>query len=140
MYELTLVEVHGAYARLRAHCSGGTYMRSVAHDLGRMLGCGAHLDELRRTASGEFEIEQARTIAQLESLAAEDHLVDAIVPAAKMLPGFPSVFVDELTAAQIRNGRNFPASRHVKAVTREGELVAIGEAVLPNLYHPVVVL
>ena len=71
-----------------------------------------------------------------------------MVPAAKMLPGFPSVCVDELTAAQIRNGRNFPASpfrsqpasRHVKAVTRQGELVAIGEAVLPNLYHPVVVL
>jgi len=148
MYELTLVEVSGACARLRAHCSGGTYMRSVAHGLGQMLGCGAHLDELRRMASGEFEIEQARTIGQLESLAAEDRLVDAIVPAAKMLPGFPSVFVDELTAAQIRNGRNFPASpfrpqpasRHVKAVTREGELVAIGEAVLPNLYHPVVVL
>ena len=148
MYELTLVEVNGPCARLRAHCSGGTYMRSVAHDLGRMLGCGAHLEELRRTASGEFEIEQARSIAQLESLAAEDRLMDALVPAAKMLPGFPSVFVDELTAAQIRNGRNFPASpfrsqpasRHVKAVTREGELVAIGEAVLPNLYHPVVVL
>jgi hypothetical protein len=74
--------------------------------------------------------------------------MDAIVPAANMLPGFPSVFVDEAAAAQIRNGRNFPASpfrsqpvsRHVKAVTREGELVAIGEAVLPNLYHPVVVL
>lgn len=148
MYELTLVEVSGACARLRAHCSGGTYMRSVAHDLGQMLGCGAHLDELRRTASGEFEIERARTIAQLESLAAEDRLVDAIVPAANMLPGFPSVFVDDLTAAQIRNGRDFPASpfrshpasRHVKAVTREGELVAIGEAVSPNLYHPVVVL
>jgi tRNA pseudouridine55 synthase len=148
MYELTLVELNGAYARLRAHCSGGTYMRSVAHDLGRMLGCGAHLDELRRTASGEFEIERARTIAQLESLAAEERLVDAIVPAANMLPGFPSVFVDEETAGQIRHGCNFPASpfrsqpasRHVKAVTREGELVAIGEAVLPNLYHPVVVL
>jgi len=148
MYELTLVELYGAYARLRAHCSGGTYMRSVAHDLGGMLGCGAHLDQLRRTASGEFEIEQARTIAQLESLAAEDRLADAIVPAAKMLPGFPSVFVDDLTASQIRNGRDFPASpfrsqpasRHVKAVTREGELVAIGEAVLPNLYHPLVVL
>ena len=148
IYELTLMEVNGPDARLRAHCSGGTYMRSVAHDLGRLLGCGAHLHELRRTASGEFEIEQARTIAQLESLAADDRLVDAIVPAAKMLPGFPTVFVDELTAAQIRHGRDFPASpfrsqpasRRVKAVTRQGELVAIGEAVLPNLYHPVVVL
>jgi len=56
--------------------------------------------------------------------------------------------VDDVVATQIRNGRNFPASpfrsqpasRHVKAVTRTGELVAVGEAVLPNLYHPVVVL
>jgi tRNA pseudouridine55 synthase len=74
--------------------------------------------------------------------------VDALVPAEKMLPGFPEVYVDDVVAAQIRNGRNFPASpfrsqqaaRYVKAVTREGELVAIGEAVLPNLYHPAVVL
>ena len=148
VYELTLLELHGADARLRAHCSGGTYMRAIAHELGQMLGCGAHLHDLRRLASGEFEIEQARTIAQLESLAADDRLLDALVPAAQMLPGFPSVFVDEATAAQIRNGRNFaaspfrsqPASKHVKAVTRQGELVAIGEAVLPNLYHPLVVL
>lgn len=148
MYELTLVEVNGPDARLRAHCSGGTYLRSIAHELGQLLGCGAHLHQLRRTASGEFEIGQARTIPQLESLAADERLWDAIVPAAKMLPGFPSVLVDELTAAQIRHGRNFPASpfrsqpasRRVKAVTRQGELVAIGEAVLPNLYHPVVVL
>ena len=148
VYELTLLEINGPDARLRAHCSGGTYMRSIAHDLGQALGCGAHLHELRRTVSGEFEIEHARTIAQLESLAADERLWDALVPASKMLPGFPSVYVDEATVAQIRNGRNFPASpfrsqpasRHVKAVTRQGELVAIGEAVLPNLYHPVVVL
>jgi tRNA pseudouridine55 synthase len=70
------------------------------------------------------------------------------VPPEKLLPAFPSVFVDELTAAQVRNGRNFPASpfrmgpptKYVKAVTRSGALLAIGEAVLPNLYHPVVVL
>ena len=148
VYELTLLEVRGPDVRLRAHCAGGTYLRSIAHDLGRAVGCGAHLQELRRLASGEFEIEQARTIAQLESLAAEERLLDALVPAAQMLPGFPGVFVDELTAGQIRQGRNFPASpfrmqpasRYVKAITRQGDLVAIGEAVLPNLYHPVVVL
>ena len=148
VFELTLLECHGPDARLRAHCSGGTYMRSIAHDLGQLLGCGAHLHELRRLASGEFDIAQARTIAQLESLAAEERLLDALVPAAEMLPGFPSVFVDDVTVTGIRNGRNFPASpfrsqpasRYVKAVTRQGELVAIGEAVLPNLYHPIVVL
>jgi tRNA pseudouridine55 synthase len=148
VYELTVLAIDGADVRIRAHCSGGTYMRSIAHDLGQSLGCGAHLSELRRLASGEFKIEQARTIAQLESLAADGRLIDAIVPASQMMPGFPSVFVDDLTAAQIRAGRNFPASpfrsqpasQYVKAVTREGQLVAVGEAVLPNVYHPLVVL
>jgi tRNA pseudouridine55 synthase len=148
IYELAILGVSGPDAVLRVQCSGGTYMRSIAHDLGQLLGCGAHLQELRRLSSGEFEIGQARTIAQLESLAADERLLDALVPAAQMLPGFPSVFVDDLTATQIRNGRNFPASpfrsqpasQYVKAVTRQGELVAIGEAILPNLYHPTVVL
>jgi tRNA pseudouridine55 synthase len=148
VYELSVLEVGGATARMRVHCSGGTYMRSIAHDIGQALGCGAHLQELRRVASGEFDLEQARTLAQLESLSADERLMDALVPASKMLPGVPSVFVDELTVTQIRNGRNFPASafrsqpasRLVKAVTRGEELVAIGEAVLPNLYHPIVVM
>jgi tRNA pseudouridine55 synthase len=130
------------------HCSGGTYLRSLAHDLGQLMGCGAHLQELRRTASAEFEIRDARTLEQLQSLAADDRLVDAIVPASKMLPGLADVYVDDVTVAHIRQGRNFPASpfrseaaaRYVKAVTGQGDLVAIGEVVLPNLYHPVVVL
>ena len=148
VYELVLLAVEGADVRLRAHCSGGTYMRSIAHDLGQALGCGAHLRDLRRTASGEFQIGLARTIEQLAALAAEGRFLDALVPASQMLPGFPGVYVDALAAAQIRTGRNFPASpfrsqpaaRYVKAVTAQGDLVAIGEAVLPNLYHPIVVL
>jgi tRNA pseudouridine55 synthase len=148
IYELTILGIDGAEVRLRAHCSGGTYMRSLAHDLGQLYGSGAHLLDLRRTASGEFEIAHARSIAQLESLSADERLLDALVPLANLVPRFPSIFVDDLTAAQIRNGRNFPASpfrsqpvsRHVKAVTARGDLVAIGEAVLPNLYHPIVVL
>jgi tRNA pseudouridine55 synthase len=148
VYELSVLEAAGSTARLRVHCSGGTYMRSIAHELGQALGCGAHLQELRRLAGGEFELEHARTLAELESLAADDRLIDVLVPPSKMLPGYPSVFVDDLTATQIRNGRNFPASpfrsepaaRRVKAISRNGELVAIGEAVLPNLYHPVVVM
>jgi len=148
VFALTLLEVNGPDIRLKVHCSGGTYVRSIAHDLGQAMGCGAHLLELRRTASGEFEIGEAIAIAGLQALAAEGRLAEAFVPAAKMLPEFPCVLVDDATIAQIRNGRNFPASpfrsqpasRYVKAVTREGALVAIGEAVLPNVYHPVVVL
>jgi tRNA pseudouridine55 synthase len=148
VYELAVLGIDGPSVRLRAHCSGGTYIRSIAHELGQAMGCGAHIEQLRRLSSGEFGIEQARTIAQLEALAADGRLVDALVPAGQLLPGFPSVYVDDSVTAQIRHGRNFPASpfrspaasRYVKAVTRHGELVAIGECVLPNLYHPGVVL
>jgi len=148
VYELTLLEVGGCEARVRAHCSGGTYLRSIAHDLGQAKGCGAHLVSLRRLASGEFTIEQARTLGQLQQLASGGRLAEAVIPAANMLPDFPSVSVEPLSAGQIRQGRNFPVSpfraragsRFVKAVSTEGDLIAIGEAKLPNLYHPVVVL
>jgi tRNA pseudouridine55 synthase len=148
VYELTVLSIEGDSVKLRVHCSGGTYMRSIAHDLGVAMGCGAHLAELRRLASGEFDIAQARTVAQLVTLAAEERLIEALVPMAQMIPGLPSVFVDDIAAAQIRQGRNFnvspfrtqPDAKFVKAVTGQGELVAVGEAVLPNVYHPAVVL
>jgi tRNA pseudouridine55 synthase len=147
VYELALLDVTGELARVRAHCSGGTYLRSIAHELGQALGCGAHLEELRRTVSGDFALGQARTIAQLEMLAAEGRLAEALIQAVSLLPAFPSVVVDAPIVAQIRQGRNFPvspfranAARYVKAVSRDGDLVAVGEACLPNVYHPVVVL
>jgi tRNA U55 pseudouridine synthase TruB len=99
-------------------------------------------------ASAEYTLEQAHTIAQLQQLAGENRLEEALIPSARMLPDFPSVYVEQPTAGQIRQGRNFPVSpfrvqqgtRYVKAVSGDGELIAIGEAVLPNLYHPSVVL
>jgi tRNA pseudouridine55 synthase len=148
VYELTVLSIAGADVTLRCRCSAGTYMRAIAHDLGEQLGVGAHLHELRRTASGEFDIGQAHTLEQLQLLAAEDRLIEALVPAVAMLPQFPAVHVDDLTAGQIRNGRNFqaspfraqPAAKNLKAISAAGDLIAICEAVLPNLYHPVVVL
>jgi tRNA pseudouridine55 synthase len=148
IYDLTLLHVRDSEARLRAHCSGGTYMRSIAHDLGQALGCGAHLHDLRRVSSAEFTLDQARTIPQLQQLASENRLEEALIPATRMLPDFPSIYVEPLSAGQIRQGRNFPVSpfrvqqgtRYIKAVSRDGELIAIGEIVLPNLYHPSVVL
>ena len=148
VYELKLLEVEGAEARMWAHCSAGTYMRSIAHELGETIGCGAHLSALRRVRAGDFPIEQARSMEQLDALAREGRLNEALIPASELLPEFPLVIVDDLTAGQVRQGRDFPASpfrarsgtRYVKAVSTEGQLVAIGEAKLPHIYHPVVVL
>ena len=92
----------------------------------------------------------ARSLAleELQELAAAGRLGEALIPAADLLPEFPAEYVDATTEAQIRQGRDFPVSPfrvqkgapRVKAVSHSGELVAIGEIKLPNLYHPIVVL
>lgn len=143
IFSLEILSFEGPEAALRVHCGSGTYVRSLAHDLGLVLGCGAHLTALRRTRSGDFSIEKAYTLAQLET-----NIEDAVLPASGLLPGFPCVVMDSASEAQIRHGRNFrtnpfrvdTGTKFVKALTESGALLAIGEAVLPNLYHPVVVL
>ena len=151
IYELRVEGYEAPDLHLTVKCSGGTYVRSIAHDLGRALGCGAHLQELRRTQSGDFGIEQARTLEELQQLAVEHRLGEAFLPVRDLLPEFPSVWVDSLTAGQIRQGRDFHVSpfrdwrgvQFVKAMEGaddEGRLLAVGESVMPNVYHPVVVL
>ena len=143
---LDVLSFDGRDAAVRVDCSAGTYVRSIAHDAGRMLGCGAYLQSLRRTASGDFTVDAARTLDELAALSEQDRFSDAVVSSTALLPQFPNELVDAFTAGQIRQGRDFRVSpfrarggRYVKAVTAEGELVAIGEAVLPNVYHPVLV-
>ena len=148
VYSLDVLRMEGCEAEVRVHCSAGTYLRSIAHEAGQALGCGAFLKSLRRTASGDFKIEAARTLDQLAALAEQDRFEEAVIPAAQLLPEIPAEVVDALTAGQIRNGRDFrvspfhprPGGRFVKAVNSDGQLVAIGEARLPHLYHPVLVL
>ncbi|HEX3683484.1 MAG TPA: tRNA pseudouridine(55) synthase TruB [Bryobacteraceae bacterium] len=128
--------------------SSGTYIRSLAHELGQRLGCGAILSELRRIRIGGFTLEQAKTIEQLQELASAGRLAEAVLPAAELLPHFPAEYVDPLTEAHIRQGRDFrtspfvirPGAPFVKALSQSGELIAIGELRVPNLYHPSTVL
>jgi tRNA pseudouridine55 synthase len=148
IFAIDLLRCEDAEADLEVHCSSGTYIRSLAHDLGTQLGCGAHLKALRRTASGDFDLQQARTISELQQLADEGRLRDALISAAKLLPDIPVEWVDSITVGAIRQGREFRVSpfrsaepsQFIKAVSRDGELVAIGEAKLPNVYHPTLVL
>jgi tRNA pseudouridine55 synthase len=145
---LDLLSVEGSGARIRLSCAAGTYVRSIAHELGLATGSGAHLEELRRTRSGDFDLSKAHTLEELQTLADEGRLAEALIPASQMLPDFPIEIVDDLTAGRIRQGREFRTSpfrvregaMHVKAVSPNGDLVAIGEAKLPNLYHPFLVL
>ncbi len=143
IYELEVLNISGALVSLHVRCSAGTYVRTIAHEAGLALGCGAHVHALRRTASGEFTIQNARTIAELEVSSS-----GALIGMPDLLPRFPNILVDDLTAGQIRNGRDFhvspfraqPGAQYVKALSGDGEVIAIGEAKLPNVYHPIIVM
>ena len=147
VHELNLIEFDGTRVRARVRCSAGTYVRSIAHELGQRLGCGAFLEHLRRTQSGDFCEKDAHTLDELQELAAQGRLAEALIPAPELLPQFPNIPVDALTAGQIRQGKDFRLSpflaqsraKYVKAIGPEGDLIAIGEARLPQVYHPILV-
>lgn len=148
IFELSLLGVEGVRARLRVRCSAGTYVRTIAHELGRMLGYGGHVEVLVRTQAGPFGIAQAKTLEELQGMKEEGRLAEALVAGRDLLPEFPAVFVDETTLGHIRQGRDFavspfrtnPGTEHVKAIGPDGRLAAIGKIALPNLYHPMVVM
>ena len=135
----------GCVASFRARVASGTYMRSVAHDMGQLIGCGAHLASLRRTAVGEFDLADAHTLEELETAVKTDDTDDIFIHPRKLLPQFPSVTANEEMAARIRTGRpvNLPElsqSRMVKVFAGQRELIAIATRVAGTLFHAKIVL
>jgi tRNA pseudouridine55 synthase len=143
-FEILAVEVDRV--RFRARVASGTYMRSVAHEMGRELGWGAHLESLRRTSVAEFNLEEAHTLDQVFDAAKNPGAIDEIfVHPRKLLPQLPSVTADEATVARIRSGRtvNLPElsrARQVKVFSGQRDLIAIATRVAGTLFHPKLVL
>ena len=154
--ELLLISVDKDRAQFRAQVASGTYMRSVAHDMGQLLGCGAHLEALRRTAVSEFRLDEAYTLEELGQAAGnhdvsstpnvwESRFQDFFFHPRSLLPQFPSVTSDDATAARIRAGRtvNLPdvsRSPHVKVFSGQTELIAIATRIAGTLFHAKLVL
>ena len=143
--EFDLFDWDGENARFRARVASGTYMRSVAHEMGQILGCGAHLASLRRTALGEFALAEARSLEELEQAAQQARVEELFIHPRKLLPEMPGVTANEEMLARIRVGRavNLPElsrARQVKVFYGQGELVAIATRVAGTLFHPKIVL
>ena len=102
--ELEAVRYSAPMLELRARCSKGTYVRTLAEDIGEALGTGAHLAGLRRTASGPFRLADAMTLEALEGLAA-DARARRLLPLPRLLEGLPRTELDASAEAQLRNGR-----------------------------------
>jgi tRNA pseudouridine55 synthase len=143
--EFEILAVEDIRARFRARVTSGTYMRSVAHDMGQRLGCGAHLESLRRTSVAEFNIDQAHTLEELEEAARKGTAEDCFLHPRTLLPDLPSVTADDATAARIRSGRtvNLPElsrARQVKVFYGQRDLIAIATRVAGTLFHAKIVL
>ena len=123
-----------------ARVSSGTYIRSLAHDLGQKLGCGAHLASLKRTRSGEFSLEHA---ASLDSLTPES-LNAALVSPKAILAALPNVVLrsDETTRIRHGNATNLPvfSPANLVKVFDGTDLIAIAQRVAGTLFQPKVVL
>jgi tRNA pseudouridine55 synthase len=143
--EFEIESLEAGRARFRARVASGTYMRSVAHDLGQLVGCGAHLASLRRVAVSEFSVADAHSLEELEAAGDAAGREALFVHPRRLLPQFPSVTATQDVAARIRNGRavNLPELSRapmVKVFDGQSDLIAICSRVAGTLFHPKIVL
>jgi tRNA pseudouridine55 synthase len=131
IYELRLLGFGPDYLDLEAHCSKGTYIRSLAVDIGAALGCGAHVSSLRRTAVGAHALGQAITLEQLEALDDAARLA-RLTPLVDMIERLPVLEISADLAFFIRRGQavfvpNAPTAGLLGLVARGGAFLGIGE-------------
>jgi tRNA pseudouridine55 synthase len=165
VYEYRLTELEGNTARFTIECSSGTYIRSLAHDMGQKLGCGAHLSEICRTAVGEFSLDQAIDLNELANAAREGKFQSCLIALENLLPDYPRTNVLPVLEKKVRHGGKFnvilsqlqpgrvelppgattqldSAAEHaprLRVFSQANKLIAIAEAVVPRTYQPVVV-
>jgi tRNA pseudouridine55 synthase len=151
---LEIEEMKDAEAGFTICISAGGYVRSVAHELGQELGCGAHLSRLRRTRAGPFTLEDAHTIEELEALAGDpagsaavnlEALENLCVHPRSLLPEMPAVTADLVALGRLRNGAQanlpeFSGAPVVKVFAGPRELAGIAKRVAGTLFQPVVVM
>ena len=144
IHSFTLDSLEGDTASFKMHVSAGGYVRSVAHELGQLADCGAHLASLRRTQAGAFTLAQSLTVEDLKSLAPAE--IGARLPHPRaMLPDLPAVIVDELTAGRIRNGmqvnvQELSPAPLIKVFSGPRDLLCIARRIAGTLVQPIVVL
>lgn len=138
--------LEGPEAAFAMDISAGGYVRSVAHELGHDLGCGAHLCRLRRTHAGAFTLAQAHTLEELQALAGNAQaLEDLCVHPRALLPEMPAVTADMLALGRLRNGAQanlpeFSSAPLVKVFAGQRDLAGIARRIAGTLFQPVVVM
>ncbi|MFZ3151687.1 MAG: tRNA pseudouridine(55) synthase TruB [Anaerolineaceae bacterium] len=133
VHELELLDWDPPEAVVDVQCSSGTYVRSLAHDLGEKLGCGATLTGLRRTKNGQFGLRDAVSLRKLQEAFANGDWYQYLIPAAEALGDWYSIELTVNQVDEVRHGHRVPATEEMpegkwaRAISEEGELVALME-------------
>ena len=146
VHSFDLLTLDGETATFEMSISSGGYVRSVAHELGALAGCGAHLSALRRTQAGPFTLADALTLDTLDPLAGNIPALEALsLHPRAILPEMPSVTADPQVLGRLRNGAQanlpeFSRAPLVKVFASQRELVGIAKRIAGTLFQPVVVM
>lgn len=139
IHELQLLRFEGDRLDLRVRCSKGTYVRTLVEDIGRALGCGAHLSALRRTAAGDFRVEHALSLARLQD-APEAERDRWLLPVDELLAGLPRVELPGPQADRFCRGQAIPTagapSGRCRVYRKQGGLLGLGESGLQGELRP----
>ena len=139
VYRIELLEQTREIWSLRVHCSSGTYVRSLAHGIGKTLSCGAYLRKLRRIRCGCFHLSEALPLEGIES-----QWQEALFPMEKLLPELPRIDLNEQQAKRIRHGNEILGSSPVQEefcrLFHQQKLIAIGQSGPADQLRPVIVL
>ena len=131
VYSLDLIEWNPPEVVIDVHCSSGTYVRSLAYDLGELLGCGAYLTGLQRTKSGRFTLRDANSLTKLSEAFETNSWYQYLIPAAEALSDWPAITLSNEEVEMVKHGHRIPreegAKGMVRAVTQQSELVALME-------------
>jgi tRNA pseudouridine55 synthase len=129
IYQLDLLSWQAPRLQLAVECSKGTYIRSLAYDLGEYLGCGAYLSALIRTRSGPFTLAESLTLEQLALLQEQNQLEGTIVPADRALVDYPALTLDATDTARVLHGNAFrfpvPPAELARVYDNKGQFIAI---------------
>jgi len=139
VYELTLRDFSSNTLRLSVRCSKGFFVRTLAYDIGRALGCGAHLEALRRTTSGPFTLAQSLPLADLPALAQErEPVARRLLTMAEALVNLPSLRVSAAEAVRVSHGVPLeapPVPGRVRVLGPDDKLLAVAEVVKGRLSY-----
>ncbi|OQX53762.1 MAG: tRNA pseudouridine(55) synthase TruB [Candidatus Aminicenantes bacterium 4484_214] len=119
IYRLQLIDYQPPWLKVEIDCSSGTYIRSLAHDLGQKLGCGAHLENLSRTKIGHLKLSQSFSLDEVTDLARHQEFEKFVIPLEKLLPFFPKIIVNQQEAALLSRGNIVHEKRIVKIFPAE---------------------